>query len=169
MERLEAWASAMLKGNTFATLTQPLRHKLFDISSKALSPVMARRMESQQTKGAPSAAAAPVFNFSIGSEVLSLFRPDMAASGVVAAPNSDSSDALVHPSRKLGPDMSLIDFCVMHNLGETVLDRFTKNGYKNTCSLKFVKISELKEMGFLLGEVAMLRDAVEGWSAALEV
>jgi hypothetical protein len=44
------------------------------------------------------------------------------------------------------------------------LNKFTENFYKHARALRFVTIDELKEMGFRLGEIAGLRDAVESWS-----
>ncbi|TFY52052.1 hypothetical protein EVG20_g10727 [Dentipellis fragilis] len=163
-DRLNAWALAMLKGDAVATIERPPRHKLFDIGNIGLtSPVLAHCMEAQQGKGA---SAAPVFNFSIGNEVLGLFclNQDLSTNCTATAPNLDVSDSLIPLSRVLGADMSLADFCIAFDLSDAILEKFTKNSYRAACALHYVKVNELKEMGFLLGEIAMLRDAVDSWS-----
>jgi hypothetical protein len=49
-------------------------------------------------------------------------------------------------------------------LGDNIHSKFINNAYKEARFLRFVTIAELKEMGFQLGEIAALRDAVERWS-----
>lgn len=67
-----------------------------------------------------------------------------------------------------GPDLSIEDFCALHNLDADICDRFKQQRYKCTTSFKFVEIPELKEMGFMPGEVAELKVAIEEWSRASE-
>jgi hypothetical protein len=62
--------------------------------------------------------------------------------------------------------MSLANFCQIYQLGDPILQKFVKNGFVQSRMLRFVQIVELKEMEFLLGEIAALKDAVETWSVA---
>ena len=62
--------------------------------------------------------------------------------------------------------MSLADFCQIYQLGDPILQKFVKNGFVQSWMLCFVQIAELKEMEFLLGEIAALKDAIEMWSIA---
>ena len=62
--------------------------------------------------------------------------------------------------------MSLANFCQIYQLGDPILQKFVKNGFVQSRMLRFVQIAELKEMEFLLGEIAALKDAVETWSIA---
>jgi hypothetical protein len=55
-------------------------------------------------------------------------------------------------------------FCAEYDLGDNILSKLIKNAYKEARFLRFVTIAELKEMGFQLGEIAAIRDAVERWS-----
>ncbi|KAG2344341.1 hypothetical protein BDR05DRAFT_1018672 [Suillus weaverae] len=93
-KQFDCWASAMLKDDRTATLEKPPHHKLFDV--RKISPVLQRRKDSQNTQ-VPSPSA-PVFNFTIGNEVLDIFRPQLPA--VAAAPavssTSHSSDSYIH-------------------------------------------------------------------------
>ncbi|KAG2063051.1 hypothetical protein BDR04DRAFT_1164312 [Suillus decipiens] len=164
-ERFDCWASAMLKDDGTATLEKPPHHKLFDV--RKISPVLQRRLDSQNTK-TPSTSA-PVFNFTIANEALDIFRPQLPA--VAATPavfTSHSSDpsctTLLHPSRARGKDIPLDEFCTEYDLGNDIHTKFIQNAYKEARFLRFVTIAELKEMGFRLGEIAALRDAVERWS-----
>ncbi|KAG2154806.1 hypothetical protein DEU56DRAFT_751437 [Suillus clintonianus] len=165
-EWFNCWASAMLKDDGTATLEKPPHHKLFDV--RKISPVLQRRLDSQNTK-VPSPST-PVFNFTIGNEVLDIFRPQLPAVAVAPALSSTlhSSDSacttFLHPSRAQGRDIPLDEFCTEYDLGNNIHVKFTENAYKEAQFLRFVTISELKEMGFQLGEIAALRDAVEWWS-----
>lgn len=73
---------------------------------------------------------------------------------------------LLPPSRLPGKDMSLIDFCAMFDLVETILEKLHENMYKTARVLRFITIAELKEMGFKFGEIAALRDAVDSWAVS---
>jgi hypothetical protein len=60
--------------------------------------------------------------------------------------------------------MPINDFCHLYGLGNSVLKKFISNSYAHLCMLRFVQLSKLKEMNFLLREVAAMKDAVERWS-----
>jgi hypothetical protein len=106
-----------------------------------------------------------VFNFSIGNEVLGLLCPP----GALPAPsapthNNLSSPFLLTPSRSPGNDMPLSQFCTQYWLAPNILKILEENSYVHARTLRFVRIDELKEMCFCLGEIAAFRDAVEVWS-----
>jgi hypothetical protein len=169
---------SQLKGEECASLQKPPNHKLFD-GPPQLSPVLQRRLDAQNAKSnAPNAPSAPVFNFTIGNELVDLFRPSrpapapqhpLAPQPVPAAPPAPTAydlqcPTLLHPSRSPGIDMPLTEFCMVYDLGPSLLEKFHDNSYKDARVLRFVTIAELKEMNFRLGEIAALRDAVERWS-----
>ncbi|KAF8230738.1 hypothetical protein L208DRAFT_1176794, partial [Tricholoma matsutake] len=151
-----------------ATLLKPPNHKLFDCWSSPVSPVLQCRLENARAVAA--VPSAPVFNISIGKDVVDLFRPSATPIAPVLLPaympqpvlNHDMSNLLPH-SRIPGPDMPLGKFCKRYNLGANVLARFTENFYKEACVLCFVMVDQLKEMGFCLGEIAGLHDVVNSW------
>jgi hypothetical protein len=60
--------------------------------------------------------------------------------------------------------MPISDFCHLYSLGDSILKKFVDNGYAHSHMLRFIQLSELKEMKFLLGEIAAMKDAVERWS-----
>jgi hypothetical protein len=63
-----------------------------------------------------------------------------------------------------GIDMPVAEFCVKYDLVHTIKDKLVENGYLPAWFLRFITIDELKEMKFLLGEIAAIRDAVDRWS-----
>jgi hypothetical protein len=60
--------------------------------------------------------------------------------------------------------MTLNNFCAKYDLSLTILQKLLENSYTNARMLHFVMIDELCKMGFRLGEIAALRDAIEMWS-----
>ena len=63
--------------------------------------------------------------------------------------------------------MPITQFCVEYDLGKGIEEKLTENSYLHMQVLHFITIEELKEMKFCLGEIVLLRDAVEKWSMAL--
>lgn len=164
-ERLESWASAILRGETYATLETPPNNKHFD-AGQAISPVLKQRLKANAAAAAaaPVVASAPVFNFSIGNEVARLFNPGAPVIERTPTAPAAASSTLLPSNRVPGPDIPIDDFCQQHQLDNDIRQKFKDNRYKNARTLRFVSLGELKEMGFLPGEIGELRDAVEKWS-----
>ena len=119
----------------------------------------------KSTTGIP----APVFNFSIGNEVLGLFHRPSGAPTAAQTHNkpSDLGDRLLLAICAPGPNMPLDDFCTAYDLSADILRIFSQYKYTNSFLLHFVTIPELKQMEFELGEIAELCDAAERWSVHL--
>jgi len=60
--------------------------------------------------------------------------------------------------------MTLSEFCTRYGLSDEILTKLTKNGYTRTQTLRFVQTDDLNTIGFMLGEVAEMKDAVEQWT-----
>ena len=149
---------------------------------------MQRRLDAENSKKA--AAAAPVFNFSIGKDIIDLFRPQLAAPAPVAAVPATAIPAAAVPqsppqspqrvmqlydlncptllqgNRNPGIDMTMKDFCVQYEVETGAGERLEMNSYGHARLLSFITIQELKDLKFLPGEIASLQDAVHKWSAA---
>lgn len=111
----------------------------------------------------PAQAAAPVFDFSIGNEVLGLFhRPSVAAQprNEPTTGNLTGSNQLLPATRAPGPNMSLADFCTTYDLSADIFTKFSDQKYTNASLLHFATVPELTEIKFELGEIAALRDAI---------
>ncbi|KAF8173627.1 hypothetical protein BJ912DRAFT_802205, partial [Pholiota molesta] len=171
-ERLDCWASAMLKDDDSATLQKPPNHKLFDMKRTALSPALQRRLDNQNQKNTPLAQAPPppsVINFNVSKDIADLFRhgstapapPGPAPLPAPLAANYVPADCpfLLAPARSPGLDMPLSAFCILYELGDAILKRLEDNCFTKSSALRFITIQELKDMGFRLGEIAALRVA----------
>ena len=73
---------------------------------------------------------------------------------------------LVQGNWNPGIDMTIEDFCMQYGVETGAEERLVKNSYGHACLLSFVAIQELKDMNFLPGEIASLRDAAHKWSVA---
>ena len=170
-----------MKGDEHATLERPPNHRLFDAEHIAMSPVLKRRLEAQKAATVAAApVAAPVFNFTIGNDLVELLCPAMcdrvqdppsyravdvpANLAPVPAPYNLQHPTLLQHSRIAGPDMTIREFCTLYDLTDAVHDKFTSNSYMHARMLHFLTVDETKEMKFLLGEVAALWDALDRWS-----
>ncbi|KAF8153727.1 hypothetical protein K438DRAFT_2026635 [Mycena galopus ATCC 62051] len=168
---MQSWGAAMLKGSAFADLDTPPNNQLFDTVASAArasrSPLLQRRLEKQQTANNNGPPPAQV-HFNIPPEFANLFRPPPLAPAVAAplALNQPPSteQMLIPSSRVPGDDLAISAFCEMYDLDTDIADRFTQNRYKRTMAFKFIEVSELKEMGFMNGEIAELKVAVDKWS-----
>ena len=204
-QMLDCWASSMvrcfplreppsdanlfkLRGDDCATLERPPNHRLFDAENSALSPVLRRRIEAAN-KAAPAPASAPVFNITIGKEIVELFHPTAPTATATAAPNipvsapasaptspsrattqacRDSYDmhclTVLQTNRNPGPEMSIGDFCTTYRLSNAIKTKLQDNGYEETFTLRFLTLEELKDIKLLGGEIASVRHAVHKWS-----
>ena len=156
-----------LKGEEHATLYKPPNHKLFNLDKPVVSPVLQKRLAA--ATASPSNAA-PVFNVTLGNELVGLFQPPAPPPPApVTTPIHNTvfdptCPLLLPPTQTPGADMTLENFCVKYDLSPTILQKLKDNSYTNARTLRFVLMDELREMGFRLGEIAALRDAVEIWS-----
>ncbi|KAG1720311.1 uncharacterized protein EDB91DRAFT_1257044 [Suillus paluster] len=122
-----------LKVDGMATINKPPHHKLFDSRASAISPVLQRWLDTPNTKS--SSLSAPVFNFTIGHEVINFFRPQVPTIpamplAAAPAPFDPTCTSLLHPSRMQGTDMPLNEFCAEYDLGNTIHVKFAENAYK---------------------------------------
>jgi hypothetical protein len=60
--------------------------------------------------------------------------------------------------------MPIPQFCNQFELCAEVKEKFQANQYYHVQILRFLTIQNLIKMDFLLGEIAMVRDAVQCWS-----
>jgi hypothetical protein len=65
--------------------------------------------------------------------------------------------------------MDIAVFCQQFDLAPQTLEKLKENYYGKAQVLRFVCIDDLKEMGFRMGEIAGLQDAVEKWSVSRDI
>jgi hypothetical protein len=73
---------------------------------------------------------------------------------------------LLQAYRNPGIDMAMKDFCMQYGVETGAEEKLLTNSYGHARLLSFITIEELKDMKFLPGETASLRDAVHKWSVA---
>jgi hypothetical protein len=161
--------------NGSVTLDQPPNNKLFDPSQLTrVSPVVQCRKAEQAAATASSSSSSngqPIFNITLGSEFANILRP--APAPILAQPpppaalqprDAPQYPSLIPPTREPGIDMPLPDFCAQYGFSTSVLNKLTTNGFICTRSLRFIQTVDLGTIGFLLGEVVKMKDAVKQWA-----
>ena len=78
------------------------------------------------------------------------------------------SSSLLPLARMAGPSLALEDFCSQYQVDLGVHQKLFEEGYKITHHLQYATVSELKEAGFRIGEIASLKDVFAHWSIPLD-
>ncbi|KAG1883120.1 hypothetical protein F4604DRAFT_1921024 [Suillus subluteus] len=138
-QQLDCWASAMCKEASNATIDKPPNHRLFDL--KAISPVLQHRLDTQAKTVTEPASSTPVVNVTFGNEFASLFKlnhtaPNTTTSEIGPAPISTSS--LILPLHKPGNDMSIVAFCALYQLDDSIAAKFASHSFKEAHLLHYV-------------------------------
>ncbi|KAI5985290.1 hypothetical protein EDD15DRAFT_2374350 [Pisolithus albus] len=171
-EHFNCWAAAMLKGTEHAMITKPPNHRLFDaidtrgnITQEKLSPVLQHRLAALEPKSNTPQVSSPVINVTLGNDILGFAHTSMGPQLQMPQHKIETmNDSLLPMTHVPGEDMTIIDFCTRYDLGDMILKKLQDNSFRKARPLRFLTISALKEMGFVHGEIAELRDAVEQWS-----
>ncbi|KAJ7265185.1 hypothetical protein C8J57DRAFT_1069506 [Mycena rebaudengoi] len=156
---IEAWAMAMHKGPEYATIDKPPNHHLFNklspVTLAAQSPLLQRRLE---LKEKANTSMVLQVNINLPPDLLSFMRPPTAT----AAPDN-STPTLIPPSKLAGPNMTIQAFCATYHLDDEIRDLFLQHRFKSTDAFAYTELSELKGMGFKVGEIAELKAAINSW------
>ncbi|KAG1849285.1 hypothetical protein DFJ58DRAFT_729577 [Suillus subalutaceus] len=142
----QIWAAAMMKNPPLMTVNQPPNHCALD---------------ADRDKNTSSTST---INFNIPPELLGFLCPPASknAANTIALPHGDQElMPLLPPMMQPGLDLMLIDFYTKFSLANAILTKLHNNGYIGTCTIKYIVVSELKEMGFMNSEIAAMKDAVE--------
>lgn len=75
-----------------------------------------------------------------------------------------ASLSLLPIAHTAGPSLALEDFCSQYQVDLAVRQKLFDEGYKTSHHLQYATVSELKEAGFRIGEIASLKDAFARWS-----
>ncbi|KAJ7883598.1 hypothetical protein B0H13DRAFT_2667118 [Mycena leptocephala] len=170
-EHIESWGAAWLKGTQFTDIDTPPNNELFDrvaaAARGAKSPLLQRRLDLKEQAAAKNTPAAPQVHINFPPEFANFLRP--AATPAPADPDAfipplNTANMLIPHPRIPGPDLLIEDFCSLYDLDTDICDRFKEHKFKRSNAFKFVEVNELKEMGFLRGEIAELKVAIGVWS-----
>ncbi|KAJ7922590.1 hypothetical protein B0H13DRAFT_2317254 [Mycena leptocephala] len=147
-----------LKGKPLAAVETPPNNSLFDTVA-----VGARAAQSPLLQ-------LPQVNINLPPEFANFLRSVVPpAAPAPAAPNAfipppNTANMFIPYPHIPGADLSIQDFCSLYDLDNDICEKFQIHKYKRTNAFKFVEVDELKEMGFMKGEVAELKVAVGKWS-----
>jgi hypothetical protein len=72
---------------------------------------------------------------------------------------------LLPTNRIPGPSMTMLEFCVLFNIDESIAGSLLKNGYNSTDTFQFTEVVQLQDF-LVSGIIAQLRAAVFKWSSA---
>ncbi|KAJ7909537.1 hypothetical protein B0H13DRAFT_2330240 [Mycena leptocephala] len=163
-----------LKGKPLANVETSPNNSLFDtvaVGARAAQlPLLQRRLELRDQAAAKNAPAVPQVNINLPPEFANLLRPVVPpAAPAPAAPNAfipppNTANMLIPYPHIPGADLLIQDFCSLYDLDNDICEKFQIPKYKRTNAFKFVEVDELKEMGFMKGEIAELKVAVGKWS-----
>lgn len=100
-------------------------------------------------------AVAPVVNVVLPANY------GLPISAAPAMPVADSGLILSHFSQ--GQKMSISAFCGLYKLPADVHTRFTENAITSTHAFAHITSTDLTAMGFKIGEIIDLKEAIKAW------
>ncbi|KAJ7192175.1 hypothetical protein GGX14DRAFT_596153 [Mycena pura] len=161
------WAAAWEQG--LCDETKPPNHFLFSEEPAAGgTSLLQRRVAAQaapRATAAVSAPAAPVINFHLPDGLLNHLMPRTVDPPATHQPVPSTPDSmLLPPNKAVGPNMSVSNFCALYGLKPAVAAKLSAHGFENCATFYLVTLGQLKEMDFLIGETAELRNAVNMWA-----
>jgi hypothetical protein len=161
-----------LKQDGTATIERPPNHKLFDgvINSDLTlkSPLQLRRLQAQAKENTP--AIPQIHNHITFPDNLFGMMQGHPATESLATPSAGNvarpplANMLLPNKHQPGPTYSIEQFCHKYELDEKIQARLRENGYARTHTFKYIEVSDLQAMGFKLGEIAELKEAVRLWA-----
>jgi hypothetical protein len=158
-----------LKGPEQATLEKPPAHRFFD--STIISPVLQMRKDAKEAKKLTENTSAGTSDLLAGfvnlATALRTPAPIPAPHPYPLIPQNNAittSLSLLPVNRTIGPSLDLEGFCLQFGVDISVHQKLSNEGYKTSHHLQYATVSELKEAGFRIGEIASLKDAVARWS-----
>jgi hypothetical protein len=84
---------------------------------------------------------------------------------VIAQPQPQIDTGLVPSTLSGGPRMDIDMFCVLYQLPDAILQQFRKNAITGTHVFSHIVDRDLTGMGFKIGEVIDLKEAVRIWAS----
>lgn len=136
---------------------------------------MQARLNAIAKEKAPQVApppAAPIFNVVLPNNPYGAYPP-VAQLGPAAAPPAPApaiplvlSSHLIPPELVPGPRMDMETFCRVYNLAGTILSRLRENAYSGTHAFPYMTGNELIALGFKIGELIDLKEAITNWATS---
>ncbi|KAF8799436.1 hypothetical protein BYT27DRAFT_7263956 [Phlegmacium glaucopus] len=151
-------------GEPSATLEHPPNIQEFDAVSMhtivSKSPLLTSRLKAMEKEKGPQA---PVINVVLPANY---GLPPPAA--MQLPPLLQKPTGLIPSTLSKGPRMDIDTFCVVYLLPDTILQHFCNNAITGTHVFSHITKIDLAGMGFKIGEVIDLKEAVEMWELSKE-
>ncbi|KAG6847899.1 hypothetical protein H0H93_005076 [Arthromyces matolae] len=162
-KHLRIWAQALLNNDDgVATIETPPNHQLFlDLSADDQSTGTLTEPRPTNTTTTPATSTTQVHP-RLPSSTDTTFAPS-----TTSPLPSITTDTLVL-SGKMGEDITIDAFGTTYKLHKSVLNRLKANGYHRSRTLRHLTLSQLHEIGFKIGDIASLKDALDEWSRGQE-
>jgi hypothetical protein len=163
-------------GEPTGTLEHPPNICEFDpISSHTIvskSPLLQARLKAMEKEKGPQQPPAPVFNVILPDNAYGHFQPaprDPFPPVPLAVHAPLPLMGLIPGTHSEGLKMDIASFCCIYALPDMVLQRFQEHAISGTHAFSHINSSDLTGMGFQLGEVIDLKEAIGVWATAKHV
>jgi len=126
------------------------------------SPLLTARLRAMEKEKGPQALVVNVVlpaNFGLPPPVILAPPP---------APLLEKPAGLIPPTLNEGPQMDIDTFCAVYELPNAVLRYFCENTITGTHAFSHIMDTDLTGMGFKIGEVIDLKEAVKTWASSKE-
>jgi hypothetical protein len=94
------------------------------------------------------------------------FQPPRCAPAAAAGAPAIST-SLIPPNYSEGSKMDLTTFCIIYTLADSIKQRLQDNAITGTHAFPHMTSTDLQDMGFKLGEVIDLKEAIKEWAQVL--
>lgn len=81
-------------------------------------------------------------------------------------PQIQKPTGLIPSTLTEGPRMDIDTFCIVHLLPKTILQHFHNNAITGTRAFSHITDTDLTGMGFKIGEIIDLKEAVRMWASS---
>lgn len=122
------------------------------------SPLLQSRLNAMEKEKGPQA---PVVNVILPAN----FGIPPAPVATPPAP-AVKGTGLIPPTYGEGPRMEIDLFCAVYELPPPVLKNFQENAITGTHAFSHISEADLTGMGFKIGEIIDLKEAVKSWAAS---
>lgn len=163
-----------LKGPEFATLEKPPNIAQFDpVSTRTVvskSPILQQRLNNMAKERGPQAPVVNVVlpnNFGLYQE---FGMQGGRVPGPVAAPPTQTPGpiSLIPTNYTEGQKMDLETFCLIYALPDDIKRRLNDHKITGTHAFAHMTSDHLEGMGFMLGEIIDLKEAIKHWAQGRE-
>jgi hypothetical protein len=168
-ERIHSHRVIKLRGPEYATLTTLPNIAAFDpVSTHTVvskSAILQARLNTMAKEKGPQA---PVINVVLPNN-FGAYQDFLHPAAAIQPPHPApaTSTGLLPPNYSEGSKMDLTTFCMIYTLADSIKQRLQNNAITGTHAFPHMSSTDLQDMGFKLGEVIDLKEAIKEWAQPL--